>query len=176
MPSSPETVATGPAAQRPSTVPVLVRATQQLEQSSSLDGLRRAYGTLAAPLDRWSGSELLRSGLVGHALHPVLTDVPIGTWTSALLLDLFGSLAYDDDLVSRFERGHGGVVETAQRLVADHCYHPFCLDLTRRAADLVLGHGPFPHLETFLAGQQILDDRSEVGTYRGESEQSSDRF
>ena len=26
------------------------------------------------------------------------------------------------------------------------------------------------------AGQQILDDRSEVGTYRGESEQSSDRF
>ena len=90
MPSSPETVATGPAAQRPSTVPVLVRATQRLEQSSSLDGLRRAYGTLAAPLDRWSGSELLRSGLVGHALHPVLTDVPIGCWTAASVLDLRG--------------------------------------------------------------------------------------
>ena len=83
MPSSPDTVATGPAAQRPSTVPPLVRATQRLEQSSSLDGLRRVYGTLAAPLDRWSGSELLRSGLVGHALHPVLTDVPIGCWTAA---------------------------------------------------------------------------------------------
>ncbi|HWI07273.1 MAG TPA: Rieske 2Fe-2S domain-containing protein [Solirubrobacteraceae bacterium] len=30
---------------------------------------------------------------MGHALHPLLTDVPIGTWTSALLLDLFGGRA-----------------------------------------------------------------------------------
>lgn len=27
---------------------------------------------------------------MGHALHPLLTDVPIGTWTSSLLLDLAG--------------------------------------------------------------------------------------
>ncbi len=27
---------------------------------------------------------------LGHALHPLLTDVPIGTWTSAGLLDLVG--------------------------------------------------------------------------------------
>jgi nitrite reductase/ring-hydroxylating ferredoxin subunit/uncharacterized membrane protein len=27
---------------------------------------------------------------IGHALHPLLTDVPIGTWTSATLLDLVG--------------------------------------------------------------------------------------
>jgi nitrite reductase/ring-hydroxylating ferredoxin subunit/uncharacterized membrane protein len=27
---------------------------------------------------------------LGHALHPLLTDVPIGTWTSATLLDLVG--------------------------------------------------------------------------------------
>ena len=27
---------------------------------------------------------------LGHALHPLLTDVPIGTWTSATLLDLLG--------------------------------------------------------------------------------------
>jgi nitrite reductase/ring-hydroxylating ferredoxin subunit/uncharacterized membrane protein len=27
---------------------------------------------------------------IGHALHPLLTDVPIGTWTSATLLDLLG--------------------------------------------------------------------------------------
>ena len=30
---------------------------------------------------------------MGHALHPLLTDVPIGTWTSATLLDLFGGRA-----------------------------------------------------------------------------------
>jgi nitrite reductase/ring-hydroxylating ferredoxin subunit/uncharacterized membrane protein len=27
---------------------------------------------------------------LGHALHPLLTDLPIGTWTSAVLLDLVG--------------------------------------------------------------------------------------
>jgi nitrite reductase/ring-hydroxylating ferredoxin subunit/uncharacterized membrane protein len=27
---------------------------------------------------------------LGHALHPLLTDVPIGTWTSATILDLAG--------------------------------------------------------------------------------------
>src|SRR4051794_35882009 len=27
---------------------------------------------------------------LGHALHPLLTDIPIGTWTSAGLLDVVG--------------------------------------------------------------------------------------
>jgi nitrite reductase/ring-hydroxylating ferredoxin subunit/uncharacterized membrane protein len=30
---------------------------------------------------------------LGHALHPLLTDLPIGTWTSAALLDLVGGRA-----------------------------------------------------------------------------------
>lgn len=30
---------------------------------------------------------------LGHALHPLLTDLPIGAWTSATLLDLFGGEA-----------------------------------------------------------------------------------
>jgi uncharacterized membrane protein len=81
MPSSPE--AASP--RRP-----LVAATQRLEQSPALDGLRSVYAALAGPVDRWSGSELLRSGLIGHALHPLLTDVPIGCWTAATILDLRG--------------------------------------------------------------------------------------
>lgn len=68
----------------------LVTATQRLEQSPSLDRLRSFYGVLATPLDRWSGSELLRSGLIGHALHPLLTDLPLGLWTAATALDLRG--------------------------------------------------------------------------------------
>ena len=28
--------------------------------------------------------------LLGHPLHPVLTDLPIGFWTSAWVLDLIG--------------------------------------------------------------------------------------
>lgn len=34
--------------------------------------------------------DVLSGAWLGHALHPVLTDVPIGTWTSALLLDWLG--------------------------------------------------------------------------------------
>lgn len=68
----------------------LVAATQRLEQSPSLDRLRSVYEALASPLDRWSGSELLRSGVFGHALHPLLTDLPLGLWTAATALDLRG--------------------------------------------------------------------------------------
>jgi nitrite reductase/ring-hydroxylating ferredoxin subunit/uncharacterized membrane protein len=35
----------------------------------------------------------LSGSWLGHALHPLLTDVPIGTWTSATLLDLLGGEA-----------------------------------------------------------------------------------
>jgi uncharacterized membrane protein len=34
--------------------------------------------------------DTLKGAWLGHALHPVLTDIPIGTWTSALLLDWLG--------------------------------------------------------------------------------------
>ena len=68
----------------------LVTATQRLERSPLLDRLRSYYGVLAAPLDRWAGSELLRSGAIGHALHPMLTDLPLGFWTAATALDLRG--------------------------------------------------------------------------------------
>jgi nitrite reductase/ring-hydroxylating ferredoxin subunit/uncharacterized membrane protein len=34
--------------------------------------------------------DVLSGTWLGHALHPLLSDVPIGTWTSATLLDLFG--------------------------------------------------------------------------------------
>ena len=74
----------------PARTKALVGLTQRLEGSTSLDGLREVYAVLAVPVDRWSGSELLRSGLIGHALHPLLTDLPLGFWTSATLLDLRG--------------------------------------------------------------------------------------
>jgi uncharacterized membrane protein len=41
---------------------------------------------LAAPERR----RLLQGGWLGHPVHPLLTDVPIGFWTSAFVLDLAG--------------------------------------------------------------------------------------
>lgn len=37
--------------------------------------------------------DVISGSFLGHALHPLLTDVPIGTWTSAVVLDLFGGKA-----------------------------------------------------------------------------------
>ncbi|AKU18624.1 hypothetical protein VV02_04075 [Luteipulveratus mongoliensis] len=37
------------------------------------------------PLDRWTLGKTL-----GHAIHPALTDLPIGFWTSAVTLDVIG--------------------------------------------------------------------------------------
>jgi hypothetical protein len=34
--------------------------------------------------------DLLAGTWLGHPVHPMLTDVPIGAWTSAFVLDLFG--------------------------------------------------------------------------------------
>ncbi|MEJ7786246.1 MAG: Rieske (2Fe-2S) protein [Solirubrobacteraceae bacterium] len=34
--------------------------------------------------------DVLSGTFIGHALHPLLTDVPIGAWTSATILDLVG--------------------------------------------------------------------------------------
>jgi uncharacterized membrane protein len=71
-------------------LPVLSRLVHSIEATSALD-------QVAVPIDRASDAlgdgELaaaLRGDWQGHAAHPFLTDVPIGCWTSAALLDLFG--------------------------------------------------------------------------------------
>ena len=67
----------------------LVDATRRLEQSSSLDGLRAS--TLRWPVRSTPGGQRPPEvGLLGHALHLLLTDVPIGCWTAASALDLRG--------------------------------------------------------------------------------------
>ena len=71
--------------------PSIVRWTQALEDTSALDG---AVHTLEGPVRTIFGTgtrgEVLRGDWLGHALHPVLTDVVIGSWTSATVLDLVG--------------------------------------------------------------------------------------
>jgi hypothetical protein len=71
--------------------PAIVRWTLRLEETTALDRpvqaleprIRTVFGTGAR-------GSVLRGDWLGHAVHPVLTDVPLGTWTSATLLDLFG--------------------------------------------------------------------------------------
>lgn len=71
--------------------PALVRLTLGLEGASVLDPVVRAVEPWAR---RWFGEgsrgALLRGDPLGHALHPILTDLAVGNWLSATLLDLLG--------------------------------------------------------------------------------------
>lgn len=71
--------------------PALVGWTLRLEEARALDrpvqalepSIRSLFGTGAR-------ASLLRGEWLGHAVHPVLTDLVLGTWTSATVLDVFG--------------------------------------------------------------------------------------
>jgi uncharacterized membrane protein len=71
--------------------PPIVTWTEQLENTTALDGVVRAIRPLAGALvSDPARRDLLRGAWLGHAVHPVLTDLPIGLWSSALTLDLLG--------------------------------------------------------------------------------------
>lgn len=69
-----------------------LRALGILEESSALDPLvERVRPVVAGLLSRRpSLAGLLHGRPLGHALHPLLTDAPIGLWSSALVLDVTG--------------------------------------------------------------------------------------
>jgi hypothetical protein len=75
----------------PERPPRIVRWTMRLEQTAALD---RPVNALEGPIRTAFGGgvqgRVLRGEWLGHALHPVLTDVVLGTWTSATVLDLVG--------------------------------------------------------------------------------------
>jgi uncharacterized membrane protein len=71
--------------------PATVTWTERLESASALDPVVRAVTPLAdALVANPARRDALRGTWLGHALHPVLTDLPIGFWTSAVVLDLTG--------------------------------------------------------------------------------------
>lgn len=71
--------------------PRVVRWTQRLEEAQALD---RAVQALEPSVRDLFGTgrraSVLRGDWLGHAVHPLLTDVTLGTWTSATVLDLVG--------------------------------------------------------------------------------------
>jgi len=69
----------------------LVRAVQALEGTAALDTVAGVLSRLSAPVTRPRAvRELLQGRGAGHALHPPLTDLPVGLWASAVVLDLVG--------------------------------------------------------------------------------------
>jgi hypothetical protein len=71
--------------------PTLVRGTLGLEDATALDPAVRALEPAVRGLfGSGTRGSVLRGDWLGHAVHPILTDVVLGTWTSATLLDLVG--------------------------------------------------------------------------------------
>ena len=71
--------------------PAIVRWILRLEETAALDRPVHALEPLVQEVFATGArGAVLRGEWLGHALHPLLTDVVLGTWTSASLLDLFG--------------------------------------------------------------------------------------
>jgi uncharacterized membrane protein len=63
----------------------------RLESVRALDGPAGMAGrTVRGVIADGAAKELLSGAWLGHAVHPVLTDIPVGAWTSAVLLDWTG--------------------------------------------------------------------------------------
>jgi len=69
----------------------LVRLVTRVENTRSLDGVDRRLWPAAGKLigRRWSRA-LLHGHWLGHAVHPLLTDFPLGMWMSGTVLHLTG--------------------------------------------------------------------------------------
>ena len=63
----------------------------RLESVEALDGLGRTAGrTVRGLIPDGAPKDVLSGAWLGHALHPIMTDIPIGAWTSSVLLDWTG--------------------------------------------------------------------------------------
>ncbi|MGH2717728.1 MAG: hypothetical protein ACRDJU_04000, partial [Actinomycetota bacterium] len=66
-------------------------AVRWLERQPALDQLSQTLaGIFSSRVQPGPVKDLLSGTWLGHPLHPMLTDVTIGAWTSALALDLVG--------------------------------------------------------------------------------------
>ena len=63
----------------------------RLESVEALDGPGRAASrTVRGLISDGAPKDVLSGAWLGHALHPIMTDIPIGAWTSSVLLDWMG--------------------------------------------------------------------------------------
>lgn len=74
--------------------PLGARVMRLVERFDPLDALARPIGAASAVTELAWVRKPLRGAPLGHAAHPWMTDVPIGLWSSSLLLDV---LAHSED-------------------------------------------------------------------------------
>ena len=70
--------------------PVMHDVAERLGKVESLDAPAKALAAAVGKIGPGRLKDVLSGTWLGHALHPFLTDLPIGTWTSAAVLDVLG--------------------------------------------------------------------------------------
>ena len=71
--------------------PSSVQWTLWLEEATAIDvAVNAVEPTIQGVFGTGTRAVVLRGEWLGHAIHPLLTDLVLGTWTSATILDLFG--------------------------------------------------------------------------------------
>jgi nitrite reductase/ring-hydroxylating ferredoxin subunit/uncharacterized membrane protein len=71
--------------------PAMHEVAERLGRLEALDApAQKVADQVSERLGRSRFGDVLAGTWLGHALHPFLTDLPIGTWTSATLLDFLG--------------------------------------------------------------------------------------
>lgn len=71
--------------------------TDRIEQAHSLDSVIDFAKANAGPIMKQPLVDKVLSGdFLGHPLHPMLTDIPIGAWSMSTLLDVVGGEELED--------------------------------------------------------------------------------
>ena len=71
-------------------MPALESLADRIERADALDGVAAKVQELIRRVLPPPAHDVLRGDPLGHPLHPALVAVPIGAWTSAIVLDLTG--------------------------------------------------------------------------------------
>lgn len=69
---------------------LLRRVTRSVGQHPFSERIASAQEVAYGPLIGWARRSPFHSGVLGHSIHPVLTDLTLGFWVSASLLDVGG--------------------------------------------------------------------------------------
>jgi len=100
-----------------------VRLYDLADRLEKVDALDRVTAPLVAAAKKAIGPGRLKDVLsgvgLGHPLHPVLTDIPIGAFTAASLLDLIGPRAFEPAVETLLGAGILAALPTATAGLAD---------------------------------------------------------
>ena len=141
----------------PSPLPAAVA--EAVESFGALDAPAKKIGkTVRSAIPAGGLKDALSGTWMGHALHPLLTDIPIGTFTSSLLLDLAGE---DDAATTLIGAGLAAVPATVLTGWSDWADTEPASDGVRRAGIL---HAAFNGAaSTLMAASYVARKRGRTG-------------